>query len=124
MTSRYAARSGLPGQEAVKSINGPMSTHLEAIELWAKAVVDSKGWESDPNVLPIPWREVTLPEKLCFGKHSFSSQHPQASMIAHLSSGLIWDNDMVRPTPPVLRALREAKQALEAAGHIVIEWKS
>lgn len=38
--------------------------------------------------------------------------------------GMITDNDMVRPTPPVLRALKEVKEALEAAGHTVIEWKS
>jgi amidase len=45
-----------------------MSTSLSAVELWAKAVVGSEPWTRDPNMLPIPWREVTLPEQLCFGE--------------------------------------------------------
>ncbi|WVW86757.1 hypothetical protein I302_108811 [Kwoniella bestiolae CBS 10118] len=98
----YGARSGLPGQEAIRSINGPMSTSLDAIELWAKSVVGKEPWYRDPNMLPIPWREVNVPEKLCFG--------------------LILDNGMVKPTPPVTRALLQAKKALEAAGHKVVEW--
>lgn len=64
----YGARSGLPGQEAIRSINGPMSTALESVKLWAKAVVDNKPWNRDPNMIPIPWREVEIPEKLCFGE--------------------------------------------------------
>ncbi|WWD20157.1 hypothetical protein CI109_104633 [Kwoniella shandongensis] len=98
----YGARSGLPGQEAIRSINGPMSTSLAAVELWSKAVVDKEPWKYDPNMIPIPWRDVTIPEKLCFG--------------------LILDNGIVKPTPPVTRALLETKAALEAAGHKVVEW--
>lgn len=97
-----------------------MSTTLEAVELWAKTVVDSRGWLTDPNVLPIPWREVQLPQKLCFGK----SARLGALARPNGRAGMITDNDMVRPTPPVLRALKEVKEALEAAGHTVIEWKS
>ncbi|WVQ66347.1 uncharacterized protein L199_004526 [Kwoniella botswanensis] len=98
----YGARSGLPGQEAIRSINGPMSTSLDAVELWAKSVVGKEPWYRDPNMLPIPWREVEVPEKLCFG--------------------IILDNGMVKPTPPVTRALLKTKKALEAAGHKVVEW--
>lgn len=32
------------------------------------------------------------------------------------------DNGLVRPTPPVARALQETRSALEAAGHTVLEW--
>lgn len=66
----------MPGQEAVRSINGPMSSSLEAVELWSKAVVGCEGgkpWERDPNMIPIPWREITLPEKLCFGTSGLTS---------------------------------------------------
>ncbi|WRT69538.1 uncharacterized protein IL334_006525 [Kwoniella shivajii] len=98
----YGARSGLPGQEAIRSINGPMSTSLEGTELWAKSVVEKEPWYRDPNMLPIPWRNVEVPDKLCFG--------------------LIMDNGIVKPTPPVTRALLETKKALEAVGHKVIEY--
>ena len=63
----YAARSGMPGQEAVRSINGSMSTSLDAAILYAKAVVGMEPWDRDPNMIPIPWREVTLSSKLAFG---------------------------------------------------------
>ena len=36
--------------------------------------------------------------------------------------GLIMDNGIVKPTPPVTRALLETKAALEKAGHKVIGW--
>lgn len=94
----------MPGQEAVRSINGPMSTSLDACELWAKTVVDSKPWERDPFMIPIPWRQVDLPEQLCFG--------------------IIMDDGICHPTPPVTRALRETKAALEAAGHKVVAWSA
>jgi amidase len=58
----------MPGQEAVRSINGPMSSSLDAIKFWAKTVVDGKPWEKDPGMIPIPWREVDVKSaKLSFG---------------------------------------------------------
>jgi amidase len=47
-----------------------MSSSLEAVELWAKTVVDSEPWTRDPNMIPIPWREVSLPQQLCFGANN------------------------------------------------------
>jgi len=60
-------RAGLPGQEAVRSVIGPMGNDLDSIELWCKVVLESQPWEHDPMVYNLPWREVKLPEKLCFG---------------------------------------------------------
>lgn len=99
---RYGARSGLPGQEAVRSINGPMSADVSSLELFAKAIVDSEGWLSDPNIVPIPWRIIDLPSKLCFG--------------------ILVDDGIVKPLPPVTRALERTRRAIEAAGHTVIEY--
>lgn len=45
------------------------------------------------------------------------SFHPSS-----LTTGLIVDDGMVKPTPAVTRVLLETKVALEAAGHTVIEW--
>lgn len=58
---------------------------------------------TDPNVVPIPWRDITLPEKLCFG--------------------ILVDDGVVKPLPPVQRALADTRKALEAAGHTVIDYK-
>jgi amidase len=80
-----------------------MSADITSLELFAKAIVDSQGWLTDPNIVPIPWRTITLPEKLCFG--------------------LLVDDGVVRPLPPVLKALERTRRAIEAAGHTVIEYK-
>lgn len=99
----YNARSGMAGQEAVASINGPMSADLDSLSLYAEAVVASEPWFHDPKALPIPWKkDVTVPEKLCFA--------------------IIYDDGVVRPQPPITRALRETAAKLEAAGHQVIVW--
>jgi amidase len=96
-------RSGLAGQEAVASVNGPMGRTLEDITLWAKTVVDSEPWLVDPKCLPIPWRTVEPKKKL--------------------KIAVLWNDGQVVPTPPVARALRETAEKLKKAGHEVIEWK-
>ncbi|CAG9943934.1 unnamed protein product [Clonostachys rosea f. rosea IK726] len=95
-------RSGMPGQEAVLSVNGPLANTIDDIELYSKSLIGEKPWLRDPKCVPIPWREVELPKKL--------------------KIGVMWHDGMVRPTPPVARALREVKAKLEAAGHEFVEW--
>lgn len=92
----------MPGQEAVASVNGPLARTLQDVQLYSKAVIDAQPWLLDPKCLPIPWRLVQLPEKL---KIAFMSH-----------------DGMVRPTPPVSRALQLAREKLEKAGHTIIEW--
>ncbi|BEI82215.1 hypothetical protein CcaverHIS002_0300830 [Cutaneotrichosporon cavernicola] len=94
---------GLPGQEAIKSVIGPMATDLDSLEMWGKAVLACKPWETDPAVYRLPWREVEVPEKLSFG--------------------IIMDDGVIKPTPAVTRVLKETRAALEAAGHTVVEWQ-
>ncbi|KAI5868167.1 amidase [Durotheca rogersii] len=97
-------RSGMPGQEAVQSVNGPLARTLADVELWSRAVVGAEPWRLDPRCLPIPWRAVALP--------------------ARLRVAVMWDDGMALPTPPVTRALRRAAAALRAAGHHVLAWSS
>ena len=74
------------------------------LKLVFSSLVNAGLWNSDPSTLPIPWRESheKLPEKLVFG----------------------WANGdgHVQPWPPVQRAMHEVREALEAAGHEVVEW--
>lgn len=95
-------RSGLAGQEAILSVNGPMARTLEDITLWAKTVVDAQPWLIDPKCLPIPWRPVEYKKKLKIA---------------------VMPNDgIVTPTPPVARALKETAEKLEKAGHEMVQW--
>lgn len=96
------ARSGLAGQEAVNSVNGPMGKTLDDILLFSKTVVGLEPWMQDPKCLPIPWRSVKIKQKL--------------------KLAVMWDDGMVTPTPPVQRALKETVDKLKKAGHEIIEW--
>lgn len=62
-----AAKSGLAGQEAVNSVNGPMARSLDEIELFAQTVIGAAPWKVDPKCLPIPWRTVEISPKLKLG---------------------------------------------------------
>ncbi|KAF2661866.1 acetamidase-like protein [Lophiostoma macrostomum CBS 122681] len=95
-------RSGLAGQEAVLSVNGPMAKTLDDITLFAKTVVDSMPWLVDPKCLPIPWRSVESKKTL--------------------KIALMMDDGIVTPTPPVTRALKETAEKLRNAGHEIVDW--
>ncbi|OKP06355.1 Acetamidase [Penicillium subrubescens] len=99
----FQTRSGLAGQEAVNSVNGPMASTLSEIILWAKTVVDQQPWIRDPKCLPIPWRTVT----------------PKRT----LKIAVLWNDGIVTPTPPVARALKETVAKLQQAGHGIVDWK-
>lgn len=100
-------RSGMPGQEAVQSINGPLTRTLEDLELYSRTVVGAEPWKLDPRCLPIPWRPVG----------------PQLQG-RKLKIAVMWDDGMALPTPPVTRALRLAAEKLASAGHEITAWSS
>ncbi|EHK16245.1 uncharacterized protein TRIVIDRAFT_232505 [Trichoderma virens Gv29-8] len=95
-------RSGMPGQEAVASVNGPLAPTLEGVKLYSKAVINAQPWLRDPKCVPIPWRDAELPSKLRIG--------------------VMWHDGMVQPTAPVARALKHTVSRLKAAGHEIVEW--
>jgi amidase len=81
-----------------------MASSLSALRIFTKTVIDSEPWDLDPSCLRMPWneRQATLIDrgagkKLCFA--------------------MMYDNGIVKPTPPVTRALDMTKRALESAGH-------
>ncbi|CBX97749.1 hypothetical protein IAQ61_001049 [Plenodomus lingam] len=100
--STQRCRSGLAGQEAIQSVNGPMAKTLDDIILYSKAIIDSQLWKVDPKLLPIPWRPVEPPKKL--------------------KIAVLWNDGICRPTPPVTRALKETSEKLKNAGHEIIDW--
>lgn len=58
----------MQGQEAVRNSVGPMAKSLDGVELWSRAVLTSEPWmRADPDCLPIPYRDVEVPKKLCVG---------------------------------------------------------
>ncbi|KFX97279.1 hypothetical protein V490_02861 [Pseudogymnoascus sp. VKM F-3557] len=95
-------KAGMPGQEAIVSVQGPLARTLEDVVLYSKSIIDSEPWFKDPKLYPIPWREIELPRKLKFA--------------------VIWDDGFVRVTPPVRRGLETTVEKLRNSGHEVVEW--
>lgn len=85
------------------SVNGPMARTLEDITLYSRIVIESQPWLRDAKCHPIPWNPVELPQRLRIG--------------------VMWDDTLVQPTPPVTRALRHTVDKLLRAGHDVVEWR-
>ncbi|KAJ5254159.1 hypothetical protein N7524_011339 [Penicillium chrysogenum] len=90
----------------IPPVAGPMATSLATTEYFMESLLASSPWNVDPNVVPIPWRkELAIPPAN-----------------RKLRLGVVFDDGVVKPQPPVARAMRETVDALRAAGHEVIEW--
>ena len=92
------------GQEHIVPVIGPLSTTLSGISMFMKPVIDKKPWLTEAALLPFPWRE---------------SLH-----LKRLKVGVIWDDGVVKPHPPIIRALNELVSKLKASPNIeVVDWK-
>lgn len=96
------------GQEHVPSSVGPMARSLSMIQLAMKSLIDAKPWQLDSRCAPIPWREDLYRDV---------TSRP-------LVIGVLRDDGVARPHPPISRVLDEAVEALRRAGHTVIEWNA
>ncbi|KAJ5731483.1 uncharacterized protein N7483_005991 [Penicillium malachiteum] len=90
----------------VPPVAGPMASSLATTEYFMERLLASSPWNLDPSAIPIPWRkELATPP-----------------MDRKLRIGVVIDDGVVKPQPPVTRAMNETIQALRKAGHEVIEW--
>lgn len=104
----WGGKSGIPGQEFILAVNGPMARSLKSLQIYSQALLSEQAapWNLDHKCLPIPWRDNVI-------------QPPGRK----LRLGLIGNNDgLVHVHPPVERALNITQQKLQAAGHTVIPW--
>lgn len=100
----YGAVNALEGQESISSVIGPMANSMSGVKIFTKAIIDSKPWTKDPLVLRKEWSE----------KEYRLSDHGGGKALCF---GMLWDNGVVRPHPPLQRAMEITKAALETAGH-------
>jgi amidase len=77
---------------------------VQDIKLYCKAVLEQRPWLHDPRCIPLSWRDVVPDDK-------------------PLKIGVMWHDELVRPTPPVLKALRETVEKLKKAGHEFVDWE-
>ncbi|KAF5231755.1 hypothetical protein FANTH_13277 [Fusarium anthophilum] len=93
------------GQESIRCVVSPLANTAEDLALFQKAVLDQEPWEIETSLLPQPWKQP-------------SSLEPGSFTI-----GVMWEDGLVRPHPPVLRALRYAVEKLKAAGITVVDFE-
>lgn len=92
------------GQDSMPSVMGPLSQSIGGIKVFVKAVLSAEPWLKDPLAIRKPWDEE---------EYQLKSHGRGGKMVF----GMIWDNGIIVPHPPVQRAMKMAKEALEAAGH-------
>lgn len=92
------------GQESISSVLGPMANSLSAVKRFTKAVLDAKPWDRDPLAVRKPW------------SHSEYALEEHGNGVG-MCFAIMWDNGVVKPHPPLVRAMEIVKVALEAVGH-------
>lgn len=96
------------GQDHVPSSVGPLTRSLPSLTLVMKELIRLEPWKHDARCVSIPWREEIFED--------FRSKP--------LTIGLLIDDGVVRPHPPITRVLLSLVESLEAAGHDIVEWNS
>lgn len=104
----YGVPVSTEGQEHVPSSIGPIARTLSSIHDVMRDVVRDEPWTKDSRCAPVPWRTSVYEETLA----------------KELTIGILVDDGVVRPQPPIERVVRMAAGILEKSGHEIIEWTS
>lgn len=87
---------------------GPLARDFASIYAVMKGLIDAKPWEQDARCAPLPWRSEVFNEHL---------SRP-------LTIGVLLDDGVVRPHPPVTRVLMSVIEVLKRAGHDIVDWNA
>ncbi|KAL8995184.1 MAG: hypothetical protein Q9169_005043 [Polycauliona sp. 2 TL-2023] len=97
-------------EEQIVAVIGPLSTSLEGIKLFMKTIISAKPWITEPSCLPMPWKDMELEKAIDRGRK--------------LRVAVLWSDDVVKPHPPITRALKEVVQKLKNVSTVeVVRWK-
>ncbi|KAL4803953.1 amidase signature domain-containing protein [Aspergillus unguis] len=92
------------GQESILGVVGPLASQsVEDLELFQRAVLDQEPWDEETALVPVPWKT--------------------AEPTKDITVGIMWDDGCAHPHPPVTRALKHAKERLQAVGVRVVDWE-
>ncbi|BCR87097.1 uncharacterized protein ACHE_31084A [Aspergillus chevalieri] len=93
-----------PGQESIRGVIGPLASQsIEDLELFQQVIIDQEPWDVETSLAPVPWKRA-MPTR-------------------DITVGIMWDDGTVRPHPPIIRALKYAKEKLMAAGVKIVDWE-
>lgn len=94
----------MAGADTVETVLGPLSTSLQGLRIFMKTIIDSEPWLEEPALIPMPWRTYTVP-----------TERP-------LRIGVLWHDGIVRPHPPITRALKLVTDKLKEHNIEVIDF--
>lgn len=96
-------KATMGGNEGIKATYGPLAADRESLELFMQVVLDAQPWRVDTSLDVQPWRPFTLDSPL--------------------KVAVMWSDGVVKPHPPIRRALQEVADACTAAGITVVDWR-
>ncbi|MCJ1316399.1 hypothetical protein MMC15_001720 [Xylographa vitiligo] len=97
----------MPGADPITTVIGPLSTSLEGVKLFMQTILDAKPWLQEPALMPLAWN---------------SSFH--ISPTTRLKIGVLWHDNVVKPHPPITRALLSVVSRLEKVANVtIVDWK-
>ncbi|KAI9727054.1 MAG: Acetamidase [Cirrosporium novae-zelandiae] len=104
--------NSMDGQNTILSVVGPLATTARSLRLAVKSVLSQQPWLYDPLVNELPWRD---------------EMEKQVDLMAskttgQLSFGILRNDGVVTPHPPVQRAIEVVAKTIEKLGHKVIDW--
>ncbi|KAJ7060508.1 amidase signature domain-containing protein, partial [Mycena amicta] len=101
-TQRLPKGSGcvpMPGADSILSAYGPLCRSLRDMELFFSVILSTKPWLKSPDLVPIPWALPATP--------------PWSGTNGRLRVGVMWNDGVVLPQPPIRRALKAMVEALK-----------
>ncbi|EXJ73118.1 uncharacterized protein A1O5_04267 [Cladophialophora psammophila CBS 110553] len=87
-----------PGTDGVRSSAGPMATSLRDVALFLKTIMLAETWRYDSTVISVPWVNLEPKQKLRIG--------------------LVLDDGVYTPSPPVRRGLKKTADLLQRSDNI------
>ncbi|KAI1113417.1 amidase signature domain-containing protein [Nemania sp. NC0429] len=99
----------MAGSDHILGTIGPLSTSLEGVSLFFRTVLRGRPWLREPSLTPIPWRGEDQSGAKLRGRK--------------LRVGVIWDDKVVRPHPPIRAALSRIVKELGKSDEVeIVNW--
>ncbi|KAE8451396.1 hypothetical protein EG329_004025 [Mollisiaceae sp. DMI_Dod_QoI] len=90
----------VPGTDGARSTAGPLATSIRDCSLFLRSIMQAEAWKYDSAVVSLTWRNLKVKERLRIG--------------------LVEDDGVYTPSPPVRRGLKAATELLRRSGRVEI----
>ncbi|KAI0429543.1 amidase signature domain-containing protein [Xylaria sp. FL1042] len=103
----------MAGADHILGTIGPLSTSLEGVSLFVRTILRASPWLREPSLVPIPWKDEDQ-----LGEEGNEDKGHK------LKVGVIWDDGVVRPHPPVVAALSRVVEKLRDSDDVeIVDWE-